>query len=115
MTIIINNSLKCICERFAASTSRARIFIAGPQNLTFVKTHQKHTLCVKFIVHIISVIISISRSVLVPSMYVCIFICCTIWYKMIREHINKANNITKTNIIELIERKYKQKKGWAIS
>ena len=23
-------------------------------------------------------------------MYVCIFICCTIWYKMIREHINKA-------------------------
>ena len=34
---------------------------------------------------------------------------------MIREHINKANNITKTNIIELIEHKYKQEKGWAIS
>ena len=27
-------------------------------------------------------------------MYVCIFICCTVWYKMIREHIDKENIIT---------------------
>ena len=73
MTVIINNSLSVLVWSFQLLLSGIGFLLSDPQNLTFstlflLKTPQKHTLCVNFIIFITSVIISNPRSVFVLSL-----------------------------------------------
>ena len=70
MTFIINNSLSVLVWGFQLLLLGLGFLLSDPQNLYsfLLKTPQKHTLCVSFIIFIKSVIISNPWSVFVPSL-----------------------------------------------